>query len=97
MKTNFQLSPHRTDYKSEFNNHLANDNMLQSSIQGLVRTNRDLQDRLNEEKCQNFDLMELKRRLEEEINRLEFELDRIKSYENLSTREALIKTDHVAK
>ena len=64
MRSNFQTS-HLSPYKSDTfgQSKLDSDNLMQSSIQSLVRSNRDLQDRLNEEKSKNYDLLELKRRL----------------------------------
>lgn len=40
--------------------------------------------------------MELKRRMEEDIRRLEFELDRIGNYETLSNKEAQIQRNQMA-
>ena len=49
MRSNFQMS-HLSPYKSDAfsQSKLENESVMHSSIQSLVRTNRELQDRLNE-------------------------------------------------
>jgi hypothetical protein len=67
---------------------------LRNSLQVCSENSQRMQEELFLERSKNLELAEVRRRMEEELHRMEFELERIGDYESLETRESTIKLEN---